>query len=181
MGTNTEPDRSLDADLFEDVRRIGLGLAVVGILADLSIASVIALIQDRGIFDVPGVLRDAFQVFLTTGPLTVAVAMIAAYPREMLRPYPFWASLVLVAAVFLGHLLGLGINLNNFKADPKLPENFIGTVIWLGRGFVNQYRVFGVLKSCAVGIVVGNRFRLLRERLARARLVESLPVDQGPP
>jgi hypothetical protein len=106
-------------------------------------------------------LRNIADVFLGTLPLTVAITLIAARPKEFLTPLPVGAGWALVLAVVLGGLFHLGINPTGYKIDPKLPQGGIGFLLTLIKGFVDQYGFFLFAKSCIIGVIIGNRLRHL--------------------
>ena len=128
---------SLIGEILEDIHRIGAGLAVVGLLTDFSVSAAIAVFHDKvidnypllslgkDILETPALLRDIMGIFLSTLPLTIAISLIAARPKEFLTPLPLGAGWALVLAVLLGDLFGEGserlhiVPIGNVKAaDP---------------------------------------------------------------
>jgi hypothetical protein len=173
MKADRRPIWSLIGEILEDIHRIGVGLAVVGLLTDFSVsAAIIAVFHDKvidnypllslvkDILETPALLRDIMGIFLSTLPLTIAISLIAARPKEFLTPLPWGAGWALVLAAILGDLLHLGITTTEYKLDPNLGG--IGFLLTLTKVFVDQYDLVPVIKSCIIGVVFGSRLRHLR-------------------
>src|ERR1700712_1859633 len=138
MNTDKKSIWSSMGEIFEDIQRIGTGLAVVGLIADFTASAAVAVFYynvvdahsfvslGKEILGTPALLRDIADVFLGTLPLTVAITLIAARPKEFLTPLPFGAAWALVLAVILGDVLHLGINPAGYGIDSRLPHGGIG-------------------------------------------------------
>jgi hypothetical protein len=159
-------------EIFQDIQRIGTGLAIVGLIADFTASAAVAVLFDvihahsvvslgKEVLGTPALLRDIAGVFLGTLPLTVAITLIAARPKEFLTPLPFGAAWALVLAVILGDVLHLGINLTGYRIDSSPSPGGIGFLLTLIQGFVGQYGVILFAKSCVIGVIIGNRLRHL--------------------
>lgn len=165
----------LIGEVFEDIHRVGTQFAVAGLLADFSISGALAVFYNKvvahslfslgkEILETPALLRDIIDVFISTLPLTVAILLITARPKEFLTPLPLGAAWALVLAVVLGDLFHLGVNPSGYRLDPNLPHSGIGFFLTLIKGFIDQYGFLVFMKSCGIGLVFGWRLRRLRTR-----------------
>jgi hypothetical protein len=173
MKADRRPIWRLIGEILEDIHRIGAGLAVVGLLTDFSVSATIAVFHDKvidnypllslvkDILETPALLRDIMGIFLSTLPLTIAISLIAARPKEFLTPLPLGAGWALVLAAILGDLLHLGVNPAGYKPDPN-SQGGIGFLLTLTKWLVDQYCLVPVIKSCIIGVVFGSRLRHLR-------------------